>query len=144
MYNYCTVHSRLTWRDNTFWRIATKISHREVIETISRNTTSSSELIHAWLRLALNEATLLNYVDILTSSNDIITTSYESSAFILDISNVDELKASIDIICRLPFALTINNPTSIIPVKSSNQNSLIGSIPTSVSRLSMEGKQIKY
>ncbi|RDD46970.1 Differentially expressed in FDCP 8-like protein [Trichoplax sp. H2] len=138
--------SRLTWRDNTFWRIATKISHREIIETISRNTTSSSERTYSWLRLALNEATLLNYIEILTSSNDIITTSYEPTAFLLNISNVDELNASIDIICKLPFALVISNPVSMTPEQTSNQNSLINSVTTSISHLSIEGstRGIRY
>jgi len=93
----------------TFWPMVEKVLFHENYEFIQKNTTNSSEAekCRIWIRLALNEGVLYNYLTSMLSDIKMLQQIYSPKAILLDSSHCEVVKTLFYTLFDLSFQLPV-------------------------------------
>jgi hypothetical protein len=95
----------------TFWPLLVACSPKDVINQLSRlaNITTEIGQCRAWIRLALNEGLMENYVEAMLFDRSLISSMYKELAFLLDPELTFTMKSLLQGLSILTFKLTYDS-----------------------------------
>jgi hypothetical protein len=111
----------------SFWDFVMIFSHRDIIEQIRRLNYVNSDIgrCRAWIRIALNEMSLVSYLENMVRNPSYVRSFYKPAAFLRDTERCDILKNYlVGIVESCKFELVVDN--SLLNQWNSGPLSLVG------------------
>ncbi|XP_065889788.1 pleckstrin homology domain-containing family M member 1-like [Dysidea avara] len=95
---------------NSFWPLLLKISRKQAIKYISNLQHAQSEMgrCRAWIRLAVNECALENYINVLCQDESLLSQYYEPHAFLRNQEMREALKYLLTGLSELNFDIDVD------------------------------------
>ncbi|KAI0214974.1 hypothetical protein LSAT2_032985 [Lamellibrachia satsuma] len=109
--SYFVSHSPDTDAQLCCWPFLQKFTHKDVISQLTQLSQINTDIgmCRAWIRLALNDGLLVNYLDAMMADSDTCRYFYKRTAYLRDLEHPGIMKTYIQGLSNLNFQLSCNS-----------------------------------